>query len=183
MTARACSCARNTDGSVTTTLCPRHAATDPCLTMSTVTGRRRTGTIRRGVCTSCGHGAEVTAPTYAERVHHGMLTYPTPENPGTDAWEQLGPAMTDGLTEFYGVRGMDGREYVAEGAAPGAWRIVRRGSYGLGAVVRSDSVKGAVQRLNAFHTAEICDHCGHVNSERGHGCEQCGRIRYALRYA
>lgn len=25
--------------------------------LARVTGRRRTGTIRRGVCTSCGHGA------------------------------------------------------------------------------------------------------------------------------
>lgn len=54
--ARACVCARHADGSVTTMLCPLHARTDPCLTMATVTGRRRTGTIRRGVCSSCGHG-------------------------------------------------------------------------------------------------------------------------------
>jgi hypothetical protein len=52
---RRCVCARHTDGSVTTFLCPVHADTDPCLTMASVTGRRRTGTIRRGVCTSCGH--------------------------------------------------------------------------------------------------------------------------------
>jgi hypothetical protein len=175
---RACVCATHADGSVTTSMCPRHADTDPCLTMAMVTGRRRTGTIRRGVCTSCGHGSSA-AVTYAERVHHGMLTYPTPENPGTDAWEQLGPAMTDGLTEFYGVRGMDGREYVAEGAAPGAWRIVRRGSYGLAAVVRSHTVKGAVQRLNAFHAGETCIHCGHVNSTRGHACDACRNTRYA----
>jgi hypothetical protein len=51
-----CSCARNTDGSVTTLLCPVHAGTDPCLTMARVTGRRRKGTTRRGVCTACGHG-------------------------------------------------------------------------------------------------------------------------------
>lgn len=121
----------------------------------------------------------MSAPTYAEHVHHGMLTYPTPENPGTDAREQLGPAMTDGLTEFYGVRGMDGREYVAEGAAPGAWRIVRRGSYGLAAVVRSHTVKGAVQRLNGFHAGETCIHCGHVNSTRGHACDACRNTRYA----
>lgn len=55
-----CSCARHTDGSVTTFLCSVHADTDPCLTMSSVTGRRRKGTIRRGVCTACGHGS-VTA--------------------------------------------------------------------------------------------------------------------------
>jgi hypothetical protein len=50
-----CCCAHNTDGSVTTMLCPIHADQDPCLTMAQVTGRRRSGTIRRGVCTSCGH--------------------------------------------------------------------------------------------------------------------------------
>jgi hypothetical protein len=56
MLTRTCVCARHADGSVTTFLCPVHADTDPCLTMARVTGRRRTGTIRRGVCTSCGHG-------------------------------------------------------------------------------------------------------------------------------
>jgi hypothetical protein len=71
-----------------------------------------------------------------------------------------------------------------KGTAPGAWRIVRRGHYGLGAVTDRTLLKGAVQRLNTFHTAEICDHCGHVNSTRGHGCEQSAvGIRYALRYA
>lgn len=119
----------------------------------------------------------VRVDSYAAHVDHGMLTYPTPEDPGTDAWAQLGPAMTDGLTEFYGVRGMDGREYVAEGAG-GAWRIVRAGSYGLGAVTRADTLKGAVQHLNVFHVGETCAQCGNVNSYRGHACEQCGRIRY-----
>jgi hypothetical protein len=118
--------------------------------------------------------------THVAHVHHGMLTYPTPEDPGADAWEQLGPGMCDHTgTEYYGVRGMDGNTYVAEGAAPGAWRIVRAGSYGLGAVVRSASLKGAVQRLNAFHVGETCIHCGCVNPERGHWCTACGRRRYA----
>lgn len=53
---RTCVCAHNRDGSVTTLTCPVHADTDPCLTMARVTGRRRKGTIRRGTCTSCGHG-------------------------------------------------------------------------------------------------------------------------------
>lgn len=119
--------------------------------------------------------------TYAEHVHHGTLTYPTPDDPGADAWAQIGPGMTDHTgTEYYGVRGMDGREYVAEGAAPGAWRIVRRGHYGLGAVVSSHTLKGAVQRLNAFHEGGTCRNCGHVNSERGHACDACGRIRYVV---
>lgn len=52
-----CSCARNSDGSVTTFLCPVHATSDPCLTMSQVTGRRRHGTIKHGRCTSCGWSA------------------------------------------------------------------------------------------------------------------------------
>jgi hypothetical protein len=51
-----CACAHNRDGSVTTLLCPVHSDTDPCLRMSHVTGRRRKGTIRHGVCTACGHG-------------------------------------------------------------------------------------------------------------------------------
>lgn len=49
-----CVCAVHNDGSVTTSTCPVHAAVDPCLTMSLITGRRRVGTIRRGRCTSCG---------------------------------------------------------------------------------------------------------------------------------
>ena len=56
LTTPRCVCARNQDGSVTTSLCPLHADTDPCLTKSLITGKRRAGTIRRGVCTSCGHG-------------------------------------------------------------------------------------------------------------------------------
>lgn len=54
MSAR-CACAHNLDGSVTTMLCPAHAEIDPCWTRASVTGRRRKGTIRRGVCTACGH--------------------------------------------------------------------------------------------------------------------------------
>jgi len=49
-----CSCAHNTDGTVTTFLCPIHANNDPCATMARVTGKRRTGTIKRGTCTHCG---------------------------------------------------------------------------------------------------------------------------------
>jgi hypothetical protein len=64
MSAPRCVCARHDDGSVTTFLCPVHADTDPCLTMSAVTGRRRTGTIRRGVCTACGH-VSATGRDYA----------------------------------------------------------------------------------------------------------------------
>lgn len=120
----------------------------------------------------------MSATVNTEHVHHGMLTYP--DTVGGSAWDQLGPMMTDHTgTEFYGVRGIDGGRYVAEGVSPGAWRIVRAGSYGLGAVVRSASLKGAVQRLNAFHEGETCVHCQHVNSTRGHGCDSCGRTRYA----
>ena len=50
-----CACAVNRDGSVTTFMCPVHADVDPCYTTWRVTGKRRTGTIRRGVCTNCGH--------------------------------------------------------------------------------------------------------------------------------
>lgn len=53
-----CACSHSLDGSVTDFLCPIHADTDPCLTMATVTGRRRKGTIRRGVCSACGHRSE-----------------------------------------------------------------------------------------------------------------------------
>lgn len=49
-----CACAHNQDGSVTTMLCPAHAETDPCLTMASVTGKRRKGTITKGSCTNCG---------------------------------------------------------------------------------------------------------------------------------
>jgi hypothetical protein len=57
-----CSCTRNRDGSVTTSMCPTHADQDPCLTMAQVTGRRRKGSIKGGVCTSCGHGAAPPEP-------------------------------------------------------------------------------------------------------------------------
>lgn len=57
-----CTCAHHADGSVTTFLCPAHADVDPCLTVSRVTGRRRVGTIRRGVCTACGHGGSEVIP-------------------------------------------------------------------------------------------------------------------------
>jgi hypothetical protein len=69
---RACVCATHADGSVTTSMCPRHAVTDPCLTMAMVTGRRRVGTIRRGVCTSCGHGAEVAPEVQTWADGHGL---------------------------------------------------------------------------------------------------------------
>lgn len=52
-----CICAHNTDGSVTTFICPIHADSDPCITKAMVTGRRRKGTIRRGVCSKCGWAA------------------------------------------------------------------------------------------------------------------------------
>lgn len=55
-----CVCVVHDDGSVTTMLCPVHADVDPCYTMASVTGRRRTGTIRRGTCTACGHKDAVT---------------------------------------------------------------------------------------------------------------------------
>lgn len=53
-----CRCARYDDGSVTTMLCPLHADTDPCATRASVTGRRRKGRIRHGVCTNCGWGLD-----------------------------------------------------------------------------------------------------------------------------
>jgi hypothetical protein len=60
---RGCSCAHDIEGVVTTTmLCPLHASTDPCLTIASVTGKRRHGTIRRGVCTSCGWSAATIKP-------------------------------------------------------------------------------------------------------------------------
>lgn len=49
-----CTCATNSDGTKTTMMCPLHAAEDPCWTMARVTGRRRQGSIVRGVCTNCG---------------------------------------------------------------------------------------------------------------------------------
>jgi hypothetical protein len=53
-TATQCSCAYNTDGTVTTMLCPQHADEDPCATKAAVTGRRRRGSIINGVCSACG---------------------------------------------------------------------------------------------------------------------------------
>ncbi len=56
MTTPQCACATFRDGSKFTGNCPRHADTDPCLTETWITGKRRKGTItRRGICTNCGH--------------------------------------------------------------------------------------------------------------------------------
>lgn len=53
-----CSCAHDTDGTVTATmLCPLHATEDPCWTMARVTGRRRRGSVRGGTCSACGWSA------------------------------------------------------------------------------------------------------------------------------
>lgn len=71
----ACYCTTNRDGSVTSFHCPTHADTDPCLTMARVTGRRRTGTIRRGVCTACGHGTRPPTPPKV-REYRGVLIFP-----------------------------------------------------------------------------------------------------------
>lgn len=49
-----CVCAYTEDGDAITWVCPKHADTDPCLQSSLITGKRRKGTIRRGVCTNCG---------------------------------------------------------------------------------------------------------------------------------
>lgn len=75
-TGRRCVCVTHTDGSTTTMLCPVHADTDPCLTMATVTGRRRTGTIRRGVCTSCGHGSAPAQQVTRHREYRGVIIEP-----------------------------------------------------------------------------------------------------------
>jgi hypothetical protein len=99
------------------------------------------------------------------------------------AWDQLGDPTPDGS---YPVAGIDGCAYVARQETRHGelvWTIARASHYGPERVTSCATLKGSVQRLNAFHVAEICDHCQHVNSHRGHGCEACGRIRYALRYA
>lgn len=49
-----CTCAHHNDGSITMRLCRVHADQDPCLTMAQVTGKRRRGSIVRGVCSACG---------------------------------------------------------------------------------------------------------------------------------
>lgn len=54
-----CACAKDSDGNVTSrSLCRQHADTDPCLTRSRVTGKRRKGSIVRrkhyAVCSHCG---------------------------------------------------------------------------------------------------------------------------------
>ena len=52
-----CACATNSDGSRTPTMCRIHADQDPCLTVAQITGKRRKGTIKNGVCTNCGWSA------------------------------------------------------------------------------------------------------------------------------
>lgn len=116
---------------------------------------------------------------------HDDLTYPdmTPDT-GSDASRQIGPAVYADGRETYGVRGIDGGRYVLTSSLRrNRWEIYRAGHYGPGAVTSGATPKAAVQHLNAFHEGETCDHCQHVNSTRGHGCDSCGRIRYGKRYA
>lgn len=113
-------------------------------------------------------------------IAHDTLTYPPmTDDTGRDAWQQIGPevAGAHGILRC-GVRGIDGQQYVAE-RIRGRWEIIRAGYYGPGAVTRADTLKGAVQHLNAFHEGETCIHCGHVHSARGHFCEKCNKRRYA----
>ena len=49
-----CYCATYDDGSTLRSHCPTHADSDPCYWTAAITRTRRKGTIRRGVCTSCG---------------------------------------------------------------------------------------------------------------------------------
>lgn len=58
-----CACATYDDGSVHSSLCPLHAELDPCEVFARVTGKRRTGTIRRGTCTHCGWKDRTWRPT------------------------------------------------------------------------------------------------------------------------
>jgi hypothetical protein len=105
------------------------------------------------------------------------------------AWDQIGPESERGE---YPVTGFDGGAYLARRerrqnyGGPGVagtfrevWTIGRADEYGPGRVTESGSLKGAVQRLNAFHVGETCIHCGRVHSERGHFCDKCGKRRYA----
>ena len=72
-----CACARHDDGSVTTSLCPIHADTDPCWTLARITGRRRKGTIRGGVCTSCGYDESRTAESRTAPPDGERVRFPT----------------------------------------------------------------------------------------------------------
>jgi hypothetical protein len=56
-----CSCATHGDGSTTSMLCPLHADSDPCATMASVTGKRRKGSIGKGICSACGWREPVNA--------------------------------------------------------------------------------------------------------------------------
>ena len=56
-----CVCAHHKDGSVTTSICPQHADSDPCADMAFVTGTRRKGSIKNGVCSNCGWDAHRVA--------------------------------------------------------------------------------------------------------------------------
>lgn len=101
---------------------------------------------------------------------------------GGNAWDQIGPPLVDGSREVYGVRGMDGGEYLAEletWRGFREWTIRRVGEYGPGRVCIGSTLKAAVQHLNAFHAGETCIHCSHVHSRRDHFCDRCGRRRYA----
>ena len=49
-----CCCATHNDGTRTTWVCPTHADADPCLTMASMAGKRRRGSVVRGCCSRCG---------------------------------------------------------------------------------------------------------------------------------
>lgn len=95
----ACCCARNTDGSVTTLLCPVHAAVDPCETRAAVTGRRRKGSNRSGVCSACGHGGAVEEDdedaTYTLIVHQ-TVKYTVTINKDVGSPEAAALTLEDG---------------------------------------------------------------------------------------
>lgn len=112
---------------------------------------------------------------------HADLTYPPmTADTGADAARQIGPAVYADGRETYGVRGIDGGEYILTSSLRrGGWEVFRRGHYVPGAVTRGATPKAAVQHLNAFHVGETCIHCQHVNATRGHACDSCGQTRYA----
>lgn len=109
------------------------------------------------------------------------MTTTTTEQPPrfASAWEQIGAPDATGA---FPVTGIDGAAYVARQETRRGqeeWTIARADDHGPGRVTSAADLKGAVQRLNAFHVGETCIHCHHVHSTRGHFCDACGRRRYA----
>lgn len=117
-----CSCAHDRDGAVTSTLfCSLHNDEDPCGAVVRITGKRRKGSIKNGVCTACGWAEVKNFLVYTE-THDGVITaeLKSTQRAATMAYNKLARGAGNDLKEF-GWSRIDQagpRERVAAGLSP-----------------------------------------------------------------